>query len=102
MKLMTKELAAKLPALYSQDGKGWQAIAYAHYFIGGCDWYASEYDGEDTFFGLASIQEVELGYFNLSELASVRTRIGGVERDLYWTPKTLADCRAELRAKGVS
>ena len=32
MKLLTKELQKKLPPLYSQDGKGDDAIAYAKFF----------------------------------------------------------------------
>jgi len=35
-------------------------------------WYASEFDGEDLFFGLVSGFEVELGYFSLKELQQVR------------------------------
>ena len=31
-------------------------------------WYATEYDGEDLFFGLVSGFEVELGYFSRTEL----------------------------------
>ena len=33
MKLLTKELQKKLPPLYSQDGKGDDAIAYAKFLI---------------------------------------------------------------------
>lgn len=50
----------------------------------------SEFDGEDLFFGLVSGFEVELGYFSLAELESVRGPLGlAIERDLFYTPQTL-------------
>ena len=59
------------------------------------DGYATEFDGEDTFFGLVVGQETELGYFSLSEMQSIRGPGGlGIERDLYWTPKTLAQIKS--------
>ena len=96
-KLLTKELAAKLPELYSQDGKGEEAVAVVKFFspYTGWRWYATEFDGEDTFFGLVEGFETELGYFSLQELESV-TVFGGVpaiERDLHWTPRTLGELR---------
>ena len=48
------------------------------------------------FFGLVDGHEKELGYFNLSELESVRGPMGlPVERDLYWKPKTLEEIAPE-------
>jgi hypothetical protein len=97
-KMMTKEIQKDLPALYSQDGKGYDAVAVVHYFSpwSGWDWYGTEFDGEDTFFGLVKGFETELGYFSLRELSEAKVSIGGVsvpavERDLHWTPKTLAE-----------
>jgi len=115
MKLLTKEICRRLPALYSQDGKGEDAIAQVKFFcpwsIG--TWYASEASAhlpggrevalvdvpegaevEIIFFGVAVLQERELGYFALSELQSVRGPGGlGIERDIHWTPRPLKDCR---------
>jgi hypothetical protein len=48
-------------------------------------WYATEFDGEDLFFGLVDGLEKEFGYFSLSELESVDGPFGvGIERDLYF------------------
>lgn len=96
-KLLTKELAAKLPELYSQDDKGEEAVAVVKFFspYTGWRWYVTEFDGVDTFFGLVEGFETELGYFSLQELESV-TVFGGVpaiERDLHWTPRTLGELR---------
>ena len=58
-------------------------------------WYATEFDGEDLFFGLVVGLETELGYFSLLELESVRGPLGlPIERDMYFEPKTLSKVRA--------
>ena len=55
-------------------------------------WYTSEFDGEDIFFGLVVGFEIELGYFSLAELQSVRGPWGlPIERDLHFEPKTLKE-----------
>lgn len=63
------------PPLYSQDGKGMEAVVHEHYFIGGCDWLVTEYDPEeDLAFGWACLndrQNAELGYVTFAELESV-------------------------------
>ena len=99
MKLLTKEIRKKLPPLYSQDGKGSKAIAYVKFFTpdSGFTFWATEFDGEDTFFGLVHGHCKELGYFSLSELESVRGPMGlPIERDLYWRPKTLEEIAPEM------
>ena len=99
MRLMTKGLRKKLPPLHSQEAKGGKAVAYAKWFTpsAGLTWWATEFDGEDTFFGLVDGLEKELGYFSLCELQAVRGPMGlPVERDLYWTPKTLEEIAPEL------
>jgi len=96
--LLTQEVRRKLPALYSQDGKGGKAVARVKFFTPDADWtwWATEFDGEDTFFGLVEGMERELGYFSLAELKKVRGGLGlGIERDLHWTPKTLAEIAPE-------
>ena len=95
MKLLTKANEKALPALYSQDGKGLEALAQVKFFTpdGSATWYASEFDGEDTFFGLCDMGFgcPELGYFRLSELQSVRGKMGlPVERDRHFSPAALS------------
>jgi len=96
-KLLTKALREQLPPLYSQDGKGDDAIAHVKFFspYSNWTWFVTEFDGKDTFFGLVQGLEEELGYFSLSELDQV-TVMGGipaVERDLYFKPAPLKDFR---------
>ena len=105
MKLLTKEILKKLPPLGGQDGKGGRAVVYVKYFTPDSNWtwWATEFDGEDTFFGLVDGQEKELGYFSLSELESAIGPMGlHIERDLHWTPKTLAEIAPEMFAERPS
>ena len=98
MKLLTQEIRKKLPPLYSQDGKGGKAIAQVKFFTPDSNFtfYATEFDGKDTFFGLVEGHEKELGYFSLSELEKVRGPLGlPIERDLWWKPRTLEEIAPE-------
>jgi len=99
MMLLTQENKKNLPALYSQDGKGTEAVAHVKFFdpCGSWTWYATEFDGQDLFFGLVDGHEKELGYFSLSELSSIRGRFGlGIERDRNWKPRKLSEIAPEL------
>lgn len=96
MELLDIESRAVLPELYSGEQAGLDAIAPVKFFTpdGNWTWYASEYDGEDTFFGLVSGFEVELGYFSLTELEGVQGALGlPIECDLHFEPKTLRELK---------
>jgi len=98
--LLTGELWNKLPKLYECEEQGLNALALVKFFTPDSNWtwYASEFDGQDIFFGLVSGLEVELGYFSLSELQSVRGPLGlPIERDLYFVPQTLQDLMEKYR-----
>lgn len=114
-----------MPPLYSGEEKGLQVLALVKFFTpdGGWTWYASEAsavmnDGSQkaltdvdpnnpdvddvVFFGLVNGLELELGYFLLSELKQTRGTFGlPVERDLYYTPKTLGELLEQHRPKAV-
>ena len=87
MRLMTKELEKRFEKfpLYSQDGKGDEAIIAVKYFnpFGSGTWLITEgekqEDGDWMFFGYCHIFDWEWGYVMLSELE----KIGFIERDLY-------------------
>ena len=97
-KLLTKELEAKLPPLYSQeDVDDPQVVVKFFSPYSGWTWYVTEggvsgTTGRYTFFGLVVGHEPELGYFDLEELSNATAWGGGpaVERDLYWTPQPLS------------
>ena len=92
MKLMNREIKTKIPKLYEQDNKGLNAIVFVKFFTpdSNWSWYATEFDGKDTFFGLVDGMVKELGYFSLAELENLRGPYGlKVERDLYFLPAKL-------------
>lgn len=101
MKLMTKELEAKIPALYSTESVEMQdKVLIAKFFdpTGSWTWYVAEgrrEEGDYLFFGLVDGMEREWGYFSLNELQSVKGRFGlGIERDLYFTPCKVSELRS--------
>jgi len=106
--LLDAESRAKLPALYSQEEKGLDALAPIKFFTPDSNWtwYASEgssieanryrdaAEGGTDFlmFGLVSGFEVELGYFSLAELEEARGPMGlPIERDVHYAAKTLRE-----------
>lgn len=99
MQLLTTQLRAQLPDLYAQDGKGGNAIVHVKFFTpdSSWTWLGTEFDGDDTFFGLVDGHEREFGYFSLSELEKVRGPMGlPIERDLHWKPKKLIEIAPEM------
>jgi hypothetical protein len=116
MKLLTKELLAKLYAQdpYHPSGPGRELtqeeeMVQVKFFTPDANWtwYAvsasqDEETGDVQFFGLVDGLEVELGYFWLSQLEQIRGKLGlPVERDLYWTPEPLMKLMEELESVRV-
>lgn len=92
MKLLTKADRKRLPPIYATQDDA-DPVAQVKFFdpCGSWTWYATEFDGEDLFFGLVDGFEKELGYFSLSELASVKGPYGiGIERDKWFDPTPLS------------
>ena len=102
--LLDVESREKLPPLYTGEERGLDAMAQVKFFTPDSNWtwYASEFDGEDIFFGLVSGFELEFGYFSLKELEEVRGPLGlPIERDLHFEPKTLKELQEmHLRDRG--
>jgi hypothetical protein len=95
MQLLTKAIRETLPPLYSTERET-DPTARVKFFdpCSAWSWYATEFDGENTFFGLVIGHERELGYFSLRELQSYRGRFGlGIERDLYFEPCPISALR---------
>ena len=98
-KFMTQAIRKQLPPLYAQENLGGKAVAYAKFFTpdSSWTWYATEFDGQDTFFGLVDGHDKELGYFSLSELTAARGPYGlAIERDIHWNPTPLDQIAPEL------
>jgi hypothetical protein len=89
-----KERLDKIPRLYETEEIGVDdKLIYLHFFFGGCDWFAAEYDGDDIFFGFAilngDMQNAEWGYFSFSELKELRIDWMEIDCELeeYWQIK---------------
>jgi hypothetical protein len=94
MHLLTKAIRRRLPPLDANEEQGLDALAIVKFLTpdSSWTWYASEFDDEDLFFGLAVGFEPELGYFRLSELQSVRGKLGlPVEREKFSKPAPLRE-----------
>lgn len=100
MNLLTDEIKNQLPPLYSTETTP-DPTAWVKFFTPDASWtwYATEFDGEDTFFGLVQGQDEELGYFSLSELQTLRGSLGlPIERDISFKPKPLSVLRTARAA----
>ncbi len=115
MKLLTKEIKRRLPALYSQENEK-DPMVICKFFdpSSSWTWYAIEgspvdengyYDTDKEkvdflFFGLVIGVEPELGYFSLKELVSVKQGIKGInalpiELDMCFKPCRLSQVKKE-------
>lgn len=105
MMLLTKANREALPALYSNENKAASEIPVVVKFFtpdSNWTWYATEFNGEDTFFGFVIGFEGELGYFSLSEIQGARGPLGlAIERDRHFGPASLEDVQ-QAHAEGHS
>ena len=67
--LLDPESREKLPPLYSGEELGLDALAQVKFFTPDAQWtwYASEFDGENIFFGLVNGLDLEFGYLDMWE-----------------------------------
>ena len=100
MKLMTKEIEAKLKKypIYSQDGKGQDAEVVIKYFnpCGQGTWLITEGEQRDNgdweLYGYCHLFEWEWGSIMLSELQNVNLPFGlTIERDLHCEGRKVKD-----------
>lgn len=85
------EELSRLPKLYETGHiPAKDKLIYLHFFIGGCDWYVAEFDGEDTFFCFAVLNDdldnAEWGYASFSEMQAININGLEIDRDLHWKP----------------
>ncbi|MCR4765464.1 MAG: DUF2958 domain-containing protein [Bacteroidaceae bacterium] len=115
------ELVTKYP-LYSQDGKGGNAIALYRFYLGGASWYVLEGSEEIingkkniSLFGLVNMYDIELGYFSLNEMEELETNLkivnedgnllytipAKIERDRSFKPTQLKDLQGEAEREYI-
>lgn len=92
-KLLPRKVLALLPPLGATEDQR-DPTVFVKFFTpdSSWTWFALEFDGVDTFYGLVDGDVRELGTFSLTELLGVRGKLGlPVERDRYFTPRPLSD-----------
>ena len=103
MKLLTKEIRQLLPGLHATEREADPVVQVKFFSVwSNWTWYVTEFDGDDTLFGLVDGFEREWGYFNLSELVSIRGPLGtkAVERDMNFRPTPVS--KLEKRGRNSS
>jgi len=91
--LLTPDIRQRLPKLYTTENDD-DPVVQVKWFSPWMNWtwYVTEFDTEDTCFGLVEGHATEWGYFSLKELQAARGP-GGVclvERDLYFSPTRIS------------
>ena len=96
----------KLPRFYSTEEVPLkEKLIVMHFFMGGSDWYATEYDPEEqTFFGFVILNGdydmAEWGYFSLQELSELKVSFLEIDRDLHWTQRRAIEVEKICKAQG--
>ncbi len=87
----SKNRLDQIPKLYETEHLPLgEKLIYLHFFIGGCDWYIAEYDGNDIFFGYSilngDLQNAEWGYISFSELKAIKSGFAEIdcEKEEFW------------------
>jgi hypothetical protein len=90
--ILDDETRARLPTINDSDPSDIDALAPVKFYLADDEqaWYATAFDGQDTFMGLIVNQEIQLGSFSLTDLHRKRGRLGiSVGRDPDYIPQTL-------------
>lgn len=96
----SQERLDRIPRLYDTEEIPLRdKVIHLHFFIAGCDWYITEYDGEDLFFGYAilngDLECAEWGYVSFRELKSIKIEFLEVDCELeeFWGFKKVSDIK---------
>jgi hypothetical protein len=101
----SKNKLSKLPALYETEKIPLEEKEiHLHFFIGGCDWYIAEFDGNDLFFGYTILnndyQNAEWGYISFNELKSVKLKNWlEVDCDKFWKKSKVKNIEKIIKEK---
>lgn len=83
-----------------------ETTIFAHFFLGGSDWYISEWDGKDRLFGYAILNgdklNAEWGYMSLNELRTAGSGFNKPEMDFYWEVRTFENVLGEKQKAAIS
>ena len=104
----SREQLDLIPRLYETENvPAGDKLIYLHFFIGKCDWFIAEYDGDDLFFGFAILNSdyemAEWGYISFAELKSISIHCLEIDCETNWTLKKASEIgeAGERSKKGV-
>jgi hypothetical protein len=93
----TQDQLSRIPKLYeTEDLPLKDKLIHLHFFIGGCDWWIAEYDGDDLFWGFADLgdpQNAEWGYISFSELKDIQIKGIEIDCEIFDSPKRADDIK---------
>jgi hypothetical protein len=100
----SKIILDAIPTLYSTEHIPLRdKVIHLHFFIGSCDWYIAEFDGEDLLWGFVILNNdyinAEWGYISFSELKDINIRGIEIDNDLYW--KVRRSCEVDKIRKSA-
>jgi len=103
----SKERLDKTPKLYETEEISLkEKMIHLHFFIGDCDWFVSEFDGHDKFFGFVclngDLEMAEWGYFGLAELKSISIGRGyevDCELEQFWRARPAKEIELICKAQ---
>jgi hypothetical protein len=102
----SQEQLSKIPRLYETEEIPLKdKLIHLHFFIGGCDWYIAETDGEELFWGYVILnndfQMAEWGYISFAELKSLKMNDAfEVDNDLHWKVRPAFQIEKICRGNG--
>ena len=93
----SRERLDKIPQFYETEHiSAEDKLIYLHFFIGGCDWFIAEYDGDDLFFGFAILNDyinAEWGYISFSELKDINVAGFEIDCELDWKVRKASEIK---------
>jgi hypothetical protein len=100
----SKEKLSKTPLLYETETTPLKdKEIHLHFFIGGCDWYITEFDGENLFFGFAILNNdyemAEWGYVSFEELKAIELNGIHVDCETPWNTCKASDIEEICKAQ---
>lgn len=103
-----KERLNRIPKLYETEHIPIKdKLVHLHFFIGSCDWFIMEYDGQDLFWGFAilngDLEMAEFGYISFNDLKSIRLKSGveiDCEIELFWRIRPAREIDLISKAQG--
>ena len=100
-----KQQLSEIPKLYANEHIPLQeAVVHLHFFSSGSDWFITEFDGKETFFGYALLGgdyiNAEWGYINFNEMKAINVKGMEIDCDLYWQKRPACEVNKIVKGCG--